>query len=57
MSVVGVFHSEELPAYELPGNRLRGLATRSRGSSEVALWTTLWNREPSRLRTGTTTIR
>jgi len=38
MSVMGVIHSEELPVYELPGNRLRGLATRSRGSSEVALW-------------------
>ncbi len=38
MSVMGVFHSEQLPVFELPGNRLRGLATRSRGSSEVALW-------------------
>jgi len=38
MSVMGVTHSDELPVHELPGNRLRGLATRSRGSSEVALW-------------------
>jgi quercetin dioxygenase-like cupin family protein len=38
MNVMGVIHSEELPVHELPGNRLRGLATRSRGSSEVALW-------------------
>ncbi len=38
MSVMGVIHSEDLPVHELSGNRLRGLATRSRGSSEVALW-------------------
>jgi quercetin dioxygenase-like cupin family protein len=39
MSVTGVIHSEELPVNELAaGNRLRGLATRSLGSSEVALW-------------------
>jgi quercetin dioxygenase-like cupin family protein len=38
MSVMGVTHSDELPVHELPGNRLRGLATRSRGSSEIALW-------------------
>ncbi len=39
MSAMGVLHSEELPVYELgTGNRLRGLATRSLGSSEVALW-------------------
>jgi len=38
MSVMSVIHSEETPVHELPGNRLCGLATRSRGSSEVALW-------------------
>jgi quercetin dioxygenase-like cupin family protein len=39
VSVTGLIHSEELPVYELTaGNRLCGLATRSRGSSEVALW-------------------
>jgi quercetin dioxygenase-like cupin family protein len=39
VSVTGVIHSEELLVYELAaGNRLCGLATRSLGSSEVALW-------------------
>jgi quercetin dioxygenase-like cupin family protein len=35
---MSVTHSDEIPVHELPGNRLRGLATRSRGSSETALW-------------------
>ena len=39
MTVTAVIHSEDLPVYELAGgNRLCGLATRSLGSSEVALW-------------------
>jgi quercetin dioxygenase-like cupin family protein len=39
VSVTALIHSEELPVYELAvGNRLCGLATRSLGSGEVALW-------------------
>jgi len=38
MSVMNIIHSTEIPVHELPGNRLCGLATRSLGSSEVALW-------------------
>ena len=38
MSVAGVTHSEEIPVHELSGNRLRGLATPSRGSSDIAMW-------------------
>jgi quercetin dioxygenase-like cupin family protein len=39
VSSLAIVHSEEVRTYELgSGNRLRGLATRSLGSSEVALW-------------------
>ena len=39
MSEARVLHSEELAVHELgSGNRLRGLATRNLGLSEVALW-------------------
>jgi len=38
MIEMSVTHSDEIPVHELPGNRLRGLATRGRGSSEIALW-------------------
>ena len=39
VTVTGVIHSEDRPVYELAaGNQLRGLATPSLGSSEVALW-------------------
>lgn len=39
MSAVSVIHSQDREVYEfVPGNRLRGLATKSVGSSEVALW-------------------
>lgn len=35
---MSVTHSDDLHVHELPGNRLCGLATRGRGSSETALW-------------------
>jgi len=38
MSTASVTHSEDIPVHDLPGNRLRGLATPSRGSTEIMLW-------------------
>ena len=38
MSTASVTNIGEIPAHELPGNVLRGLATPSRGSTEVMLW-------------------
>lgn len=38
MSTASVTHAEDIAVHQLPGNRLRGLATPSRGSTEVMLW-------------------
>lgn len=38
MSSVSVTHFDDVPVHELPGNTLRGLATPSRGSTEIMLW-------------------
>ena len=39
MSTVSLIHSRDREVHEfVPGNRLRGLATKSVGSTEVALW-------------------
>ena len=38
MSTASVTNLEDVPAHELPGNTLRGLATPSRGSTEIMLW-------------------
>jgi len=41
MSTASVTRVDDIPAHELPGNRLRGLATPSRGSTEIMLWSHL----------------
>lgn len=38
MSAASVTHLTDVPAHEIPGNTLRGLATPSRGSTEIMLW-------------------
>lgn len=38
MSTASVTNISDIPVHELPGNTLRGLATPSRGSTEIMLW-------------------
>jgi quercetin dioxygenase-like cupin family protein len=38
MSTASVTNLDDIPVHELPGNRLRGLATPGRGSTEIMLW-------------------
>ena len=38
MSTASVTPFEDIAVHELPGNRLRGLAIPSRGSTEIMLW-------------------
>jgi quercetin dioxygenase-like cupin family protein len=38
MSTASVTNLADIPVHELPGNVLRGLATPSRGSTEIMLW-------------------